>query len=249
MSRTLSRPLITKIIIISIALLSSLTSSIPANAASINEIKQAQKIMFDMGLPSGGVDGSQGAATRRGLCAFRGMIGKKESLAELDKTTLNALKKYNAFNKISAQKYYKGTKYTTFVHVSKICQTLSYASNGKYIKVLPVSTGKKGYETPSGLYKLGPTVKGWTCSSIYTSGCKYYSFKGALFNYGKGNMYNKRNLDGPFYIHGTASKIRSIPESHGCVRVSPLHADWIHKNIDPKFKGINVIITDDYVGY
>lgn len=218
-------------IVLSFGLLGSLLSPVSVNAASAYQIKRSQTIMKKLGIPAGPVDGLWGSQTAQGLCTFRAISGSTPSRGTLDATTYRKLgqynSKYSSLSKISASSL-SGER--TYLKVYQKCQTMVYVENGKYRKVIPVSTGKSGHSTPRGTYRLGYTQKGWNCSNLYPESCKrQYSGKFRnISNYG--NMYNMRHVTGAIFVHGSTS-VPTYPASHGCIRVSTGNSDWMYDNV------------------
>ena len=87
-------------------------------------------------------------------------------------------------------------------------QVMRVYVNGRHQYTWKVSTGRRGYGTPTGSY----TVK-----RMYR---KYYSRK-----YGGAAMPNSLFFRGGFAVHGT-SYVSQLgrPASHGCVRLHPSNA-------------------------
>ena len=87
-------------------------------------------------------------------------------------------------------------------------QRMYVAIGGKPAYTWPVSTGKRGYRTPTGNYR--PT-------RMYR---KYFSRK-----YNGSPMPNSIFFRGGYAIHGTYyTKALGRPASHGCVRLAPRNA-------------------------
>ena len=87
-------------------------------------------------------------------------------------------------------------------------QRMYVAIGGKPAYAWPVSTGKRGYRTPTGNYR--PT-------RMYR---KYFSRK-----YDGSPMPNSIFFRGGYAIHGTYyTKALGRPASHGCVRLAPRNA-------------------------
>ncbi len=94
------------------------------------------------------------------------------------------------------------------VHIDKSSQTMSVYVNGQLHDRWPVSTGKRGYGTPSGTYRAQRLAK------------RHYSSK-----YNGAPMHNAVFFRGGYAIHGTSEVGRlGSPASHGCVRLHPSHA-------------------------
>jgi lipoprotein-anchoring transpeptidase ErfK/SrfK len=206
------------------------------------EVGEAQDIMNTFAIPNGPRDGLNGPNTGQGLCIFRTISGLTPSRKNLDTETLAQLRNYKAkygtgtgtqHGRLPAP-YLEGK--STYLYASQACQALVYVINLKYWIFFPASTGSTATQTPNGSYTLGDTVRGWTCSTIYTETCKtqtagqyasYRAANGTVRNYG--NMYNKRAFKNEgFYIHGS-NNVPTTPGSGGCIRVSVDNADWISR--------------------
>jgi hypothetical protein len=105
------------------------------------------------------------------------------------------------------------------VNISVRCQIGYFIRDNQIIHVFPVSTGKFGFRTKQGNFKVGWRVDGWRESRSYPGSMLYrplYFFNGQA-------------------IHGmTADRmVKSYPASHGCVRVHRDDADWLWENLKP----------------
>ncbi len=94
------------------------------------------------------------------------------------------------------------------VNISKSSQSMHVYVDGQLQYVWPVSTGRKGYGTPSGSYRPHRLEKRW------------FSQK-----YDNAPMHNAVFFRGGYAIHGT-SYVSQLgrPASHGCVRLHPSNA-------------------------
>lgn len=91
-------------------------------------------------------------------------------------------------------------------------QVMHVSVGGKRAYSWAVSTGRKGYRTPTGRYR--PT-------RMYR---KYYSRK-----YDNAPMPNSIFFRGGYAIHGTTyTKNLGRPASHGCVRLAPANARTLY---------------------
>ena len=94
------------------------------------------------------------------------------------------------------------------VHIDKSAQRMSVSVNGQPRYAWPVSTGRSGYGTPSGVFHPQTMARHWFSRKYYNSPMPHAIF----FYYG-------------FAIHGTTDISRlGGPASHGCVRLHPSHA-------------------------
>ena len=102
------------------------------------------------------------------------------------------------------------------VNVSLKCQMAYFIEKGEVAKVFPVSTGRKGLETPRGIFKASWRVDRWYDSLAFPGTMLYRP----IFFY-KGDA-----------LHGLASdsSVLPYPDSHGCIRVKKADVDYIWKH-------------------
>ena len=94
------------------------------------------------------------------------------------------------------------------VHIDKSSQTMTVSVDGLARHQWPVSTGRRGYGTPSGVFHPQMMARRWFSRRYYNSPMPHSIF----FYHG-------------FAIHGTTELARlGGPASHGCVRLHPSHA-------------------------
>ncbi|HEV7599229.1 MAG TPA: L,D-transpeptidase [Bradyrhizobium sp.] len=94
------------------------------------------------------------------------------------------------------------------VHIDKYSQRMAVISDGYRRYDWPVSTGRNGYGTPSGVFRPQMMARHWFSRQYYNSPMPHSIF----FYHG-------------FAIHGTYELSRlGGPASHGCVRLHPSHA-------------------------
>lgn len=94
------------------------------------------------------------------------------------------------------------------VRIDKSSQRMSVSVDGAPRYNWPVSTGRRGYGTPSGVFRPQTMARHWFSRKYYNSPMPYSIF----FYHG-------------FAIHGTNDLGRlGGPASHGCVRLHPSHA-------------------------
>jgi lipoprotein-anchoring transpeptidase ErfK/SrfK len=94
------------------------------------------------------------------------------------------------------------------VQIDKSSQRMAVSVDGMTRYNWPVSTGRSGYGTPSGVYHPQLMARRWFSRKYYNSPMPH-----AIFFYGG------------FAIHGTYELSRlGGPASHGCVRLHPSHA-------------------------
>jgi lipoprotein-anchoring transpeptidase ErfK/SrfK len=94
------------------------------------------------------------------------------------------------------------------VHIDKYSQRMAVSIDGYPRYNWPVSTGRSGYGTPSGVFRPQMMARRWFSRRYYNSPMPHSIF----FYHG-------------FAIHGTYELSRlGGPASHGCVRLHPSHA-------------------------
>ena len=94
------------------------------------------------------------------------------------------------------------------VQIDKSSQRMAVSVDGMMRYNWPVSTGRSGYGTPSGVFHPQLMARCWFSRRYYNSPMPH-----AIFFYGG------------FAIHGTYELSRlGGPASHGCVRLHPSHA-------------------------
>ena len=94
------------------------------------------------------------------------------------------------------------------VQIDKSSQRMAVSVDGSPRYSWPVSTGRSGYGTPSGVFHPQSMSRRYFSRKYYNSPMPYAIF----FYYG-------------FAIHGTTDISRlGGPASHGCVRLHPSHA-------------------------
>ena len=94
------------------------------------------------------------------------------------------------------------------VQIDKSSQRMAVSIDGMSRYNWPVSTGRSGYGTPSGVFHPQLMARHWFSRKYYNSPMPH-----SIFFYGG------------FAIHGTNDLARlGGPASHGCVRLHPSHA-------------------------
>jgi lipoprotein-anchoring transpeptidase ErfK/SrfK len=94
------------------------------------------------------------------------------------------------------------------VRIDKARQHMTVAVDGRVVHSWAVSTGRRGFGTPSGVFRPQMLARRWFSRRYYGSPMPYSIF------YHRG-----------YAIHGTGY-LRQLggPASHGCVRLHPAHA-------------------------
>jgi lipoprotein-anchoring transpeptidase ErfK/SrfK len=107
------------------------------------------------------------------------------------------------------------------VRIDKSSQRMAVTVDGAMRYDWPVSTGRRGYGTPSGVFRPQSMARRWYSRRYYNSPMPHSIF----FHHG-------------FAIHGTTELSRlGGPASHGCVRLHPSHAAalfWLVQQHGPR---------------
>ena len=152
-----------------------------------------------LGYPTGTVDGVVSVRTRQALCAWRDThelsVNRSGLTTSLARSILDTPKSRTASRPDG-------------LYVSKTCQVLFQVVDGRYRRIVWVSTAMPGYTTPSGTGRVWRKWAGAHESSLYSDAWMYDA------------IYFRRNHPG-VALHGSAtnSLVHSYPASHGCVRV------------------------------
>src|SRR5437868_7219257 len=102
------------------------------------------------------------------------------------------------------------------VQINKSSQRMAVSVDGASRYNWPVSTGRNGYGTPSGVFHPQTMARHWFSKRYYNSPMPHSIF----FYYG-------------FAIHGTYDIHRlGGPASHGCVRLHPSHAATLYMLVE-----------------
>ena len=107
------------------------------------------------------------------------------------------------------------------VQIDKSSQRMSVSVDGAPRHAWPVSTGRRGYGTPSGVFRPQMMARRWYSKKYYNSPMPHSIF----FYHG-------------YAIHGTTD-IRRLggPASHGCVRLHPSHAATLYALVERDGRG------------
>ena len=107
------------------------------------------------------------------------------------------------------------------VHIDKSSQRMSVSVHGSQRYTWPVSTGRRGYGTPSGVFHPQMMARRWYSKKYYNSPMPHSIF----FYYG-------------YAIHGTNDLGRlGGTASHGCVRLHPSHAAALYALVERNGRG------------
>jgi len=107
------------------------------------------------------------------------------------------------------------------VHIDKSSQRMAVSVDGARRYNWPVSTGRRGYGTPSGVFRPQMLARRWYSKKYYNSPMPHSIF-----------------FHGGFAIHGTYELTRlGGPASHGCVRLHPSHAAMLYGLVERNGRG------------
>lgn len=151
-----------------------------------------------LGVPVGAVDGKVDARSKQAFCAWRDMTGRKPTRQGLTKGLVSSIMSHTEL---------PDPDRVDGLYVNKTCQVLLQVKGDKYRRVVWVSTGMSGYETPSGVGHIFRKIDGWVESTLYPGA------------YMLNPMFFLPNRPG-IALHGSASNdlVHPYPASHGCVR-------------------------------
>jgi len=114
------------------------------------------------------------------------------------------------------------------VQIDKSSQRMSVSVNGASRYTWPVSTGRSGYGTPSGVFHPQLMARRWYSRKYYNSPMPHSIF----FYHG-------------FAIHGTNELARlGGPASHGCVRLHPSNAATLFALVARQRGNTRIVITN-----
>lgn len=173
--------------------------AVPHSAEAASTAYRVEYRLKRLGYNPGAVDGVITSRTRQALCAWRETHGLR-----IGRYTLTSRDTASVLSATSRPT----TSRSNGLYVNKTCQILYQVVDHKYRRIVWVSTGKPGYDTPNGTGYVWKKWAGWHTSSIY-SGAQMYD-----------SIYFRRDRPG-IALHGSISNdlVKPYPASHGCVRV------------------------------
>ncbi|HEY3199952.1 MAG TPA: L,D-transpeptidase family protein [Actinomycetes bacterium] len=173
--------------------------AVPHSAEAASTAYRVEYRLMRLGYNPGAVDGVITSRTRQALCAWRETHGLR-----IGRYTLTSRDTASVLSATSRPT----TSRSNGLYVNKTCQILYQVVDHKYRRIVWVSTGKPGYDTPNGTGYVWKKWAGWHTSSIY-SGAQMYD-----------SIYFRRDRPG-IALHGSISNdlVKPYPASHGCVRV------------------------------
>jgi lipoprotein-anchoring transpeptidase ErfK/SrfK len=184
---------------------------------------QVERKLAAYGFPVGDVDGDITNRARQALCAWRETNGLPINRGKLTTADIRSV--------LLATTRPVPTK-PTGIYVNKTCQVLYQVVNNTYRRIVWVSTGGPGYDTPNRTGKVWRKVAGAHESSLYEDAFMYDS------------IYFLKDRPG-IALHGSRvnSLVKTYPASHGCVRVM---RPQIHEIFDETPVGTTVSVYGKY---
>jgi lipoprotein-anchoring transpeptidase ErfK/SrfK len=167
----------------------------------VSQALLVERKLDSWGYPVGDVDGEITKRARQALCAYRETAGLPISRGPLTAADIKSV--------LSAtSKPVPGKSKSTGIYVNKTCLVLYQVVNNTYRRIVWVSTGGPGYETPNRTGKVWRKWAGAHESSLYEDAYMYDS------------LYFLKDRPG-IALHGSRvnSLIKTYPASHRCVRV------------------------------
>jgi lipoprotein-anchoring transpeptidase ErfK/SrfK len=110
--------------------------------------------------------------------------------------------------------------------ISNSRQAMHVYVDGALAHVWPVSTARRGYQTPAGRYRVQRMARMWYSRKYHMSPMPHSLF-----------------FRGGYAIHGTyAVGQLGRPASHGCVRLSPGHARMLYSLVQ-NYGNASIVVT------
>lgn len=167
----------------------------------INERRQAEQRLWELGYWAGPIDGKFDSASRQALVAFQKVEGRTRT-GNLTPTELKAL-----LTASRPQPRFEGYGHIEIDLTRQVLFVID--ESGTVSRILPVSSGNEGYyvdhdqvhraHTPRGTFKVLRKINGWRISSL-------------------GMLYYPSYILNGIAVHGSLS-VPTRPASHGCIRV------------------------------
>ena len=176
----------------------------PPSAGAVTRT-QVEAALARLGLPVGPANGWYDAQTRRAVCAWRTITGRTAHRGLPSAAEARAIVATDGLPRARAVM-------VTGVTVSVTCQAAFWVgSDREYRRVMAACTGKAGFRTRLGTFRIFRSYDTWRYSTIYP----------------EARMYKPMQFSGGQAMHGSATDalVRTYPASHGCVRM-------LHRDID-----------------
>jgi len=180
------------------------------NAQKINvgdkskEVYEIEKRLIRLSFNPGKVDEVYDIKTKYAVRAFQSVCGIKPT-GIVDEETLEKLK--------NPKKLHVENRYIKdLIEIDLTRQILIFISRERIRHIIPISSGRTGYDTPTGYYTIKSFLPGWheVVNKPWT-----------------GMMYNSIYFHRSYAIHGSTS-VPPYPASHGCIRITSWDADLIY---------------------
>lgn len=170
---------------------------------------QVEKALKNLGLPTGKANGVYDGATRRAVCAWRTIVGKRATRSLPSSSEAKSIVGMNGLPKARSWM-------VSGVNVSITCQAAFWVKGERYKRVMAACSGKSGYRTRIGTFRVFRSFTTWRYSTIYP----------------EARMYKPMQFSGGQALHGSSTDrlVKTYPASHGCVRM-------LHKDIDAMHNG------------
>lgn len=171
------------------------------------DIYEIEKRLTRLSFNPGKVDEVYDIKTKFAVRAFQSVC-EIEPTGVVNKETLKKLENPKKLQLRS--KYIKD-----LIEIDLTKQVLVLISGGRIKYILPISSGRAGYDTPTGYYSVEGFLPGWheVVNKPWT-----------------GMMYNSVYFWRSYAIHGSTS-VPSFPASHGCIRITSWDADLVYPNV------------------
>ncbi|WP_328992624.1 L,D-transpeptidase [Kribbella sp. NBC_01245] len=158
-----------------------------------------ERKLESFGYPVGTVDGKITKRARQALCAWRETVGLPITRGPLTQDDIDSILGTSA-RPIPTR--------APGIYVNKTCQVLFQITGKTYKRIVWVSSGAPGYDTPNGTGKVWRKWAGKHESSLYPDAYMYDS------------IYFLKHRPG-IALHGSRNNylVHTYPASHSCVRV------------------------------
>jgi len=173
----------------------------PRASITASEIREAERLLSELGYWTGVIDGRMDVASRNALIAFQ-KVESRQTTGRLTRSELQALR--NATRPSPLEGGYAHIEADLGRQVLFVVD-----ESGTVTKILPISSGNgeeftsEGWTrravTPTGRFKVYKKVEGWRKAPL-------------------GNIYYPNYFLSGVAIHGSES-VPTRPASHGCIRI------------------------------
>lgn len=187
------------------------------------QLYEMERDFYRLGIPTGKIDGVIDGQTQRALCIWRELTGNVIS---------RALPSDSDVQQIALTEYlFPIPTMQLGININLRCQSAVWIREqvDSPMKIFKVSTGRAGFETARGSYKVGWLIDDWYESRTYPEGW----------------MYRPQFFDRGRALHGSLddSMVKAYPASHGCVRMLHKDVDYLWDNGFGKGSTVNICGT------